>query len=215
MFMPDEKNKKLSAPIYLSLKRNVVVENNRVCMKDMGEVYCEEKEIMEQVQNYVIAELKQEETKVISLLYVIERIQKRFPGKIILSFGEKDVIISAKKKREGKLLQLFKVLLISFVIFFGTAFTIMSFHGDIGIEKMFGSVYEQVTGEVSDGTTVLELSYTIGIVIGILVFFNHISGKKVTPQPTPVQVQMRDYEMKTDQAFIENVGRKGSEESVK
>lgn len=200
--------------IYLSLKRNAVVANYSVCIKDIGEVYCEEKDVKNQIQNHVIERLKYKETKVISSIYVIEQIQKLFPGKIILALGENDVIISIKENKSNKLAVALKVLFVSLVIFFGTAFTIMAFHGDIGIEKMFGNVYQQMTGQVSDQTTILEFSYTIGIVLGILVFFNHIRGKKVTPEPTPVQVQMRDYEMKMDQAFVENVSRKGSEESV-
>lgn len=212
--MADEKNHKLGDTVYLSLSRNAVVANYSVCIKDIGEVYCERKDIQHQIQNLVIERLKPKETKVISSLYVIEQIQKNFPGKTILSVGENDVIISVRGKRDSRLIEILKILFVSLVLFFGTAFTIMSFHGDVGIDEMFGNIYKQMTGQVSDGATILEFSYTIGIVVGILVFFNHISGKKVTPQPTPVQVQMRDYEKKMDQAFIENVSRKGVEESV-
>lgn len=36
--------------------------------------------------------------------------------------------------------------------------------------KMFGQIYELVTGTKSDGFTVLEFTYSIGIAIGILTF---------------------------------------------
>lgn len=211
----EDKNTRSSDTIYLALSRNAVVSNCNICIKDIAEVYCERKDIQHRIQNLVIERLKPKETKVVSSLFVIEQVQKAFPGKIILPVGEKDVIISLGQKKDAKPVVAFKVLFVSLVLFFGTAFTIMSFHGDVGIEEMFGNIYKQMTGQVSDGKTILEFSYTIGIVVGILVFFNHISGKKVTPQPTPVQVQMRDYEMKMDQAFVENVSRKGAEESVR
>ena len=212
--MSTKKSEDFGACVYVSLKRNVIVANYSVCIKDIGEVFCEDKDVKNQIQNHVIERLKHKETKVISSIYVVEQIQKMFPGKIILPLGENDVIISLKTKMDNKLTTVLKVVFVAMVIFFGTGFTIMAFHGDIGIDKMFGNIYRQMTGQVSDGTTILEYSYTIGIVIGILVFFNHIRGKKVTPEPTPVQVQMRDYEKKMDQAFVENVSRKGSEESV-
>ena len=215
MFMADEKNVKVSDTIYLSLSRNAVVVNYSVCIKDIAEVCCERKDIQRQVQNLVVERVHPKEAKVLSSLFVIECIQKEFPGKVIQSVGEKDVIISVKQERAGKIGQAFKVIFVSLVLFFGTAFTIMAFHGDIGIEKMFGTIYEQMTGRISDGVTILEVSYTLGIVVGILVFFNHVRGKKVSPQPTPVQVKMREYEMKMDQAFIENVSRNGTEENVK
>ena len=213
--MENEKFHAVKDTIYLSLKRNAVIESSTVHIADIAEVYCAKKDVQNRIQKMAIQRLNNKETKVISALYVIEQIQKECPGKFVSSLGENDVIVSVKKKRDNKIVTVIKIGFVSLVLFFGTAFTIMAFHGDIGIEEMFGKIYRQMTGQVSDGTTILEFSYTIGIVVGILLFFNHISGKKVTPEPTPVQVQLRDYEIKMDQAFVENVDRKGSEESVK
>ena len=50
--------------------------------------------------------------------------------------------------------------------------------------------------------------------MGILVFFNHIGKKKITSDPTPIQVEMRKYEQDVDMTFIENAGRKGHEHDV-
>lgn len=44
--------------------------------------------------------------------------------------------------------------------------------------------------------------------------FNHIGKKKITSDPTPIQVEMRKYEQDVDMAFIENAGRKGHEHDV-
>ena len=44
--------------------------------------------------------------------------------------------------------------------------------------------------------------------------FNHIGKKKITSDPTPIQVEMRKYEKDVDTAFIENAGRKGHEHDV-
>ena len=55
--------------------------------------------------------------------------------------------------------------------------------------------------------TVLEVSYCIGLTVGIMVFFNHIGRKKITADPTPLQVEMRKYENDLDMTFIENASR--------
>ena len=60
----------------------------------------------------------------------------------------------------------------------------------------------------------LETLYCLGLAVGILVFFNHIGKKKITSDPTPIQVEMRKYEQDVDMAFIENAGRKGHEHDV-
>ena len=64
-------------------------------------------------------------------------------------------------------------------------------------------------GTSASGITELEICYSIGLAIGITVFFNHVGKKKITPDPTPMQVEMRKYEMDIDTAFIKNAERKG------
>ena len=69
-------------------------------------------------------------------------------------------------------------------------------------------------GRESNGFTELEISYCIGLAIGILVFFNHFGKKKITPDPTPIEVQLRKYEQDVDDTYIENSGRGGTEIDV-
>ena len=63
-------------------------------------------------------------------------------------------------------------------------------------------------GATPNGISSLEICYCLGLAIGILVFFNHIGKKKITHDPTPLQVEMRKYENDLDMTFIENAGRK-------
>ena len=60
------------------------------------------------------------------------------------------------------------------IVFFGSAFTIITFHVDIGIQKTFVQFYEQLMGETKPALTELEISYSIGLAVGIIVFFNHL-----------------------------------------
>ena len=83
-----------------------------------------------------------------------------------------------------------QVVLISFM---GAAFSIMAFNNDVGVTKMFSQIYELVTGTKSDGFTVLEFTYSIGIAIGILTFFNHFGKRRFSVDPTPIEVEMRLY----------------------
>ena len=40
-------------------------------------------------------------------------------------------------------------------------------------------------------------------------FFNHVGHKKITHDPTPIQIEMRKYETDLDTAFINNAERRG------
>ena len=77
----------------------------------------------------------------------------------------------------------------------------MAFHNDIGIREVFGQIYELLTGQVPQSVTALEIAYSIGLALGILVFFNHIGGRRITSDPTPIEVEMRKYETDVNQAL--------------
>ena len=66
-----------------------------------------------------------------------------------------------------------------------------------------------IAGEASDGFTILEVTYSIGLAIGIIVFFNHIGGRRITKDPTPIEVEMRIYEDDVNNALVETADREG------
>ena len=110
--------------------------------------------------------------------------------------------------------QWLKVVLVCLVSFFGTAFTIMAYHNDVGIHEVFGEIYRIFMGSEPVGVNVLEISYSLGLAAGIIVFFNHIGGWRITKDPTPIEVSMRNYEEDVNKALIETAGREGREKDV-
>ena len=84
----------------------------------------------------------------------------------------------------------------------------MTFNNDSNVTDVFANIYYLTMGVESDGFTVLEFSYSVGITIGILVFFNHFAKWKLTADPTPIEVEMRLYEDNLNKTIIQNHGRK-------
>ena len=54
------------------------------------------------------------------------------------------------------------------------------------------------------------LGLALGLLLGVLIFFNHFGKRKLTTDPTPIEVQMRLYEDEVDTAIIQNASRKES-----
>ena len=71
-----------------------------------------------------------------------------------------------------------------------------------------------VTNKEPGSINVLEVSYSLGLAVGIIVFYNHIGGRRLTKDPTPIEVAMRNYEYDVDMALIELADREGKEEEV-
>lgn len=63
-----------------------------------------------------------------------------------------------------------KTVLICIIVLFGSAFAIMSFNEDVGVGDLFQKIYKLVEGREHTGFGILELTYGIGIAIGITVF---------------------------------------------
>ena len=88
-----------------------------------------------------------------------------------------------------------KTLMVSLIVFFGTAFAIMSFNEDVAVGDLFQKVYVMTTGKEHDGLGILELSYGLGISLGITMFYNRLADKKNGDnEPTPIEIKMKQYE---------------------
>lgn len=200
------------ATIYLNAEQNVEMQSADVYVKDIAKLTCSDNNILAKVKAIKLYRFKENEPKrqVISLLKVIEEIEKVCPGVDVQSIGESAVMVEfINVDRHKGTLQAIKLLFVALVSFFGTSFTIMAFHNDIGINDVFTKIYEMVMGQQGDGYGILELAYSLGLAVGIIVFFNHIGGRRITKDPTPIEVEMRIYEQDVNKALIETADREG------
>jgi stage V sporulation protein AA len=206
-----------SKTIYIKAEQNVELQSPDVYVKDIGKLTCSDDAILAKVKAIKLHHFKdgEEKRQVLSILKVIEEIEKVCPNVSVESIGEADVLLEYIDVNKHKgFVQWAKLAFVALISFFGTAFTIMAFHNDIGINAVFEKVYEMVMGQPSDGYSILELSYSIGLAVGITVFFNHIGGRRITKDPTPIEVEMRTYERDVNTALIETAGREGKVKDV-
>lgn len=203
--------------LYIKIDRNTCVHQAKVLLSDIAKIECERQDILRKVKNLVVhnfdAPLKDgshHNTISMSSLKIIQKIHEVSPGSLVVNEGETDFVIEYQKMpKKNEWLDKVKTGFLCIIIFLGSAFSIMAFNNDISITEMFDQFYLQVTGIEATGINELEVCYCIGLAVGIVVFFNHIGPKKITHDPTPIQVEMRKYENDIDTTFIENASRKG------
>lgn len=198
--------------LYLKAEQNVEVMETQVCVKDIASVYCADKSISAKVKALCVHRFREQEKKrqVISVLKVIELIEKECGGVSVESVGENATLIElVSVNRHKGAAQWIKTAFVACISFFGTGFTIAAFHNDISINKVFSRFYEMIMGYPCDGYSILEVSYSVGLAIGIIVFFNHVGGRRITRDPTPIEVEMRVYETDVNKALIETADREG------
>lgn len=200
--------------LYLKLSQNSIVSGHTVCIRDVAKIECTDAGIRRTVKKIEIfrfaANARRSRTQVVSVLNLIQAVHRIYPELEIVNLGESDFVIRYEPYPENKAAQYLKVALICVILFFGGAFTIMTFIEDVSVGKVFDRFYERVAGVPSTGISPLEVSFCIGLAAGIMIFYNHVGRKKITDDPTPIQAAMRKYEQDVDGAQIETAGRKGT-----
>lgn len=202
--------------VYLLIKRCVSVTETKVSLGQVAEILCREENIRQDLQLLTIGDLQKQTRAVYSALYLVEQVQTKLPDAKVFVLGETEVIVELAKPAKGNPLgATCKIILVTMVTFFGTAFTIMAYHNDIGITRLFREVYHLLTNEYPGGITVLEIGYSVGLAAGILIFYNHIGTRKLTSDPTPMEVSMQEYERSVNDTLVTLADRQGTEEALK
>lgn len=200
--------------LYIKGDRNVEVTKPDVYLKDIVMMECPDKNMLPKLQTLKVLKIqdKKEQRYVVSVLKIIACIHEKYPQVEVQNLGETDIIINYEKQQTPSYVwHICKVVVVAAIIFFGSAFSIMAFNNDVGGTELFGQIYELVMGKKSDGFTVLEITYSIGLTLGILIFFNHFGKKRFTVDPTPMEVQMRLYENDIQTTLVENAARRKEE----
>lgn len=209
--------------IYIKADRNIEVTKPDVTVGDALKVECVNPTVTARVRSIRLLKFSSGSEKdgakknrvAVSILKVISCIHEVYPKAEIQNMGESDFIVTYEQQQTtGVFVHFLKAAAVVLISFTGAAFSIMTFNNDVDVKKVFSQIYELTTGMKSDGFTVIELFYSIGIVIGILVFFNHFGKKRFTVDPTPIEVEMRLYENDLQTTLIEDYSRKEQELDV-
>lgn len=194
--------------IYIKLDNHVRVTEKAVPLRQMASVYCEDEALKKQSDNVIIFSFNKEEKESVSILYIYERLYQELGKDIQLhSIGESDCVVDlTDDKRPSGIWSFIQVVFVSLVTFFGAAFSIMTYNEDAGVPDVFETLYEMFMGN-QGGNGVLEITYSVGIGLGVLVFFTHFE-KKGRRDLTAMEVQMDKYEKDVIEAYVKSSERR-------
>ncbi|MBR5578036.1 MAG: stage V sporulation protein AA [Lachnospiraceae bacterium] len=198
--------------LYLKLSTKVRIQREVILLKDIAKIYHYDREKEEKIKAMEIYRFQQKDQNrcVISLLKVISLLQNQDPNLEINSLGDSQVIVEKESTaKSNTIVGIAKIGLVSAVCFFGTIFTVMAYHNDINIIGVFERVKEIVGTNPEEKITALEISYSLGLSLGIIIFYNHIGKRTLTKDPTPVAVEMRTYEADINKSLVELAEREG------
>ena len=198
--------------IYIKPVKKFKAESKKIIyLKDVAEVYCGDVK-NETVKNAVVLKISGDKRQnyLVSIMDIVKAVTNIEPKATVVNMGETDVVVeyAPYPHKENKIFTWIKILTIVVILFFGAATAIMSFHSDGEIPKIMQGYYYMFFNVKNESPRILEIPYTIGLAVGIIVFFNHFSAVKMTMDPTPIEVQMTTYECEVIKNEIETLEKK-------
>lgn len=191
---------------YIQLRQHYTSKKTMVCLKDLATIFCEDKEnkkILEELPVLFLDKNNIAEPAIFSILNLLEILKKMNYTMDVRSLGEAECVVAyePENKKEKKWLVKGKILFVSLTAFFGAGVSIMGYNNDIDLPKIFSDLYYTFTGIKADGPTIMELFYSVGLTLGVLIFFQPFK-KKQDGQPTPLKVQMKLYEKDLNESYL-------------
>ena len=193
--------------IYTSLKKKITTDKTTITIGDICEVKAGSPFNIDEITRLTIlkrASNSNERFIVVSIMDIIAAINLKHKNITINNLGEVNTVVEFLEQPENVFFKWAKVIFISLIIVTGCATAIIAFHVDSQLSKIF-EIYGTILGIVEiDRIFVLEVPYSLGIALGIIVFFNHFAGKKISKDPTPIEVEMTTYEDDVLTTVIDN-----------
>lgn len=196
--------------IYIKADKQVdIYKTGNVHIKDIADISAPS-DIKSRIDNITVYNIKSKKEKyyLVTIIDVINKINQSFSDLNINNVGEIDILIRYKPQKESnKLIKYLKISAISVILMAGSATAIMSFHTDAQLSTVFENYYYMFFNEKIENPAIINIPYAIGLSTGIVIFFNHLSNKKLTSDPTPIEVEMTTYKKEIDDNIIETLSK--------
>lgn len=193
---------KLEKTVYIRLRHRVFIQpNDKIFLKDIAQIIAEDA-LHNQIGNRVLyqADAKDRNIIIIDVMHVVEEI-KKFDSMIdVQIIGPSQTIIEVVYKKR-KISPIF-FLIIWFLLFFGSMLTIMNFHEDVSMQDAHQRLYKIITGKSVDKPLMFQIPYSFGLGLGMILFFNHVFKKRLNEEPSPLEVEMFNYQQDLDRYVV-------------
>lgn len=204
--------------IYIQVRDGFTAkEGNVIRIGDLATLLMQDREEMEALINLPVlrAEKKAPSYIVVSILTIIEKIKEKYGNADIYPVGNSEILVTVERERKpaSKSWLYTKIAVVSFTLFIGTGLAIMNFHADVNMAEAHRQIYTMITGIKTNRPLILQVPYSLGIGVGMALFFNHIVPKKVRDEPSPMEIEMYSYKKGVNDYILNNT--KNTEENTR
>lgn len=181
--------------IYLRMRKNLEISCMReLILEDLAVISTQNEKLkrkIEQTPVYRITD-KDKNLVVIDSFLLIEHLTKIYKDIEIQLVGPNQTIIRVLPNKKNT--PIWVVSIVWLLLFIGAAMTIMNFHYDVSMQQVQQKLHLLVTGEENEFPLWIQIPYSLGLGIGTLLFFNHFFNKRFNEEPSPLEVEIYNYQ---------------------
>ena len=190
--------KLLAETIYLRMRhRTQKKSNDRIFLKDLAQIIATD-ELLSTLKNVCLYHISAQDKNIIiidstQVIREIKRLDKEVDIQLI---GPPQTIIEVVFEKRKVTLPFF--ILVWLLLFIGSGLTIMNFHEDVSMQTVHQRVYKMITGKEVEKPLIFQIPYSIGLGLGMVIFFNHVFKKRLNEEPSPLEVEVFNYQQSLD-----------------
>lgn len=188
----------MAETIYIRMRHRVQVRpRDTVYLRDLAQIIAEER-ILAALKELPIYDVSDQDNNivVIDVMEVIQKVNEAIINIEVQAIGPSQSIIEVIYKKKGVSIPFF--ILIWFLLFFGSALAIMYFHEDVSMQETQQRLYYIITGKMVKKPLLFQVPYSFGLGLGMILFFNHVFRKRLNEEPSPLEVEMFNYQQDLD-----------------
>lgn len=180
--------------LYIRMKKRIIKQSDEVLtLKDLAfiEGPLTDKEVLESLKIHQISK-KDGEFIVIESFLLLAIVRKYLTEYEVEFMGPEQTIVEiARRDYEPSLIF---VMIVWVILFIGTAMSIMNFHYDVSMPEVHQKLHYMFTGEDVLRPLWIQIPYSIGLGVGMILFLNHWFKKRLNEEPSPLEIELFNYE---------------------
>lgn len=110
-------------------------------------------------------------------------------------------MVHFKENKKDKTI-LIRVALVCIILFLGAAMAIINFHADVDMKKSHATLLRIITGKGNENLLFLQIPYSLGIGIGVAVFYNKLIPNYSKSEPSPLELEVDSFRKEIERHMI-------------
>lgn len=184
--------------VYIRMRHRVQASlSQNLKIGDLAQIVAKD-EVRQLIKNITIHHVTSEDKKfvVIDVMKVIKIVSEKYPNIEVQTMGAPQTIVEVKFKK--KVITPLFFIAVWLLLFIGAGLAIMNFHEDVSMQEVHQKLYGIITGIENPKPLILQVPYSIGLGLGMILFFNHLFKKRINEEPSPLEVEMFNYQQALD-----------------